>query len=462
MRPVVVVLAAGLGMRMKSGLAKALHPLAGQPLVRYVLAAAGALEPEKLVVVLGHQADAVRQACEGFGAEFVVQEEQLGTGHAVRQAVDAIGSTSGPVVVLCADTPLLTAGTLRALTGQHGKKRPAVTLLTAKLDNPTGYGRVVRGKAGVTAVVEEKDAGKAQKKIKEVNAGIYCFEKKFLLSALGAIGNRNAQGEYYLPDVIALARKQKLRVSALLCGEAEEVMGVNTRLDLSRAEQTIRRRINEQWMLAGVTMPDPLSVLIGSDVTLGRDVTVHPNVILEGKTAIADGTTVHQGCRIRDTVVGKGVTILDHSVIAESTVADGASVGPFAHLRPGTVIGERARIGNFVEVKKSVLGGGSKANHLSYIGDAEVGRDVNIGAGVITCNYDGFEKHRTVIEDNVFVGSDAQLVAPVTVGKGALVAAGSTVTKDVPPDALAIGRAKQENREGFAATRRKMKQKQKE
>lgn len=461
MKPSVVILAAGLGTRMKSGLTKALHPLAGQPLVRHVLSAAGTLEPEKLVVVLGHQADAVRRACEGFSAEFAMQEKQLGTGHAVRQAIDAIGNSSGPIVVLCADTPLLSAGTLKALISQHAKTRSAVTLLTAKVSDPTGYGRVVRGKTGITAVVEEKDAGAAQKKIKEVNAGIYCFEKKFLLSALGAIGNKNAQGEYYLPDAIAHAKKKKLRVSALLCPDAEEIMGINTRLDLSRAEQAVRRRINEQWMLAGVTMPDPMSVNIGSDVVIGRDVTLHPNVSLEGKTTIADGTTVYPGCRIRDSIVGKGVTILDHSVIAESTISDGASVGPFAHLRPGTVIGEGARIGNFVEVKKSAIGKGSKANHLSYIGDATVGRDVNIGAGVITCNYDGFDKHRTVIGDNVFVGSDAQLVAPVTVGKGALVAAGSTVTKDVPEDALAIGRARQENREGFAAVRRKMKQKQK-
>lgn len=457
MKPTIVVLAAGLGTRMRSGLAKALHPLAGRPLVRQVLNTVRAMDPGRIVVVLGHQADRVREACEGFGAEFVLQREQLGTGHAVRQAGDAISGADGPVVVLCADAPLLAPGTLQDLVTAHVRTRAVVTLLTAAVEEPYGYGRVLRGRSGVTAVVEEKDATRAQKKIREVNSGIYCFEKKFLLSALGMIGKENAQGEYYLPDTIAIARKKRLKVSAMLCPNAAEIMGVNTREDLSRAEQIIRERTNRKWMLAGVTMPDPGSVLIEGDVLLGKDVTLYPNVILEGTTTLGEGTTVYPGCRITDSVIGRGVLVKDHSVLLESVVADGASVGPFVHLRPGTVVGERARIGNFVEVKKSVIGEGSKANHLSYIGDATVGRDVNIGAGVITCNYDGFEKHRTVIEDDVFVGSDAQLVAPVTIGRGALVAAGATITKNVPPDALGISRTRQENREGFAAARRKMK-----
>ncbi len=458
MKPTVVILAAGLGTRMKSGLAKALHALAGRPLVRHVLAAAAAIDPGKIIVILGHQAERVKEACEGFGAEFVVQREQLGTGHAVRHAGDAIAGAPGPVVVLCADTPLLTPETLTRLVEQHARSKATMTLLTANVIEPSGYGRVVRGRAGVMAVVEEKDATKAQKRIREVNAGIYCFEKKFLLSALGMIGKENAQGEYYLPDTVGLARKKRLKVSALLCEDPEEILGVNSRADLSRAEKTVRERTNRQWMLAGVTMVDPESTFVGSDVTLGRDVTLYPNVMLEGKTSVGEGSTIYPGSRIVDSVIGKGVTVRDHSVIAESTIADNASVGPFAHLRPETVIGERARIGNFVEVKKSVIGEGSKANHLSYIGDATVGKDVNIGAGVITCNYDGFEKHRTAIEDNVFVGSDAQLVAPVTIGKGAVVAAGATITKNVPSDALAISRTAQVNKEGVAALRRKMKQ----
>ncbi len=459
MKPTIVVLAAGLGTRMRSGLTKALHPLAGRPLVRQVLNTVRAIDPGRIVVVLGHQADRVREACEGFGAEFVLQREQLGTGHAVRQASDAIADADGPVVVLCADTPLLTPETLQDLLAAHIKARAAVTLLTATVAEPYGYGRVLRGRSGVTAVVEEKDATRTQKKVKEVNSGIYCFEKKFLLSVLGMIGKENAQGEYYLPDTISIARKKRLKVAAMLCGNAAEIMGVNTREDLSRAEQIIRERTNRKWMLAGVTMLDPGSVFVEGDVLLGRDVILYPNVILEGATTIGEGTTVYTGCRITDSVIGKSVLVKDHSVLLESVVADGASIGPFAHLRPGTVVGERARIGNFVEVKKSVVGEGSKANHLSYIGDATVGKNVNIGAGVITCNYDGYEKHRTLIEDDVFVGSDAQLVAPVTIGRGALIAAGATITKNVPPDALGISRVKQENREGFAAARRKMKEK---
>ncbi len=459
MKPAVVVLAAGLGTRMKSRLAKALHPLAGRPLVQHVLSAASALDPEKIILVLGHQADKVRKAVEKYRAEIVLQAEQLGTGHAVRQAREEIEKASGPIVILCADTPLLSAETLRMLIALHAKSRPAVTLLTAVVQDPFGYGRIVRGKSGVMRVVEEKDATASQKKIREVNAGIYCFEKKFLLSALSGLGKNNAQGEYYLPDAIALARKKKQGVSALLCADPHEIMGINSRYDLSRAEKIMQTRINRRWMLEGVTMIDPDAVFIESGVSFGRDVTLYPNVRLEGRTSVGEGSTVYPGSRIIDSIIGKGVLIKDCTVIEESAVADGASVGPFAHLRPESVIRERAKIGNFVEVKKSVIGEGSKANHLSYIGDTTVGKDVNIGAGVITCNYDGFEKHPTIIEDDVFVGSDAQLVAPVKIGKGALVAAGATVTRDVPADALVISRAPQEVREGFASRRKRLRQK---
>jgi bifunctional UDP-N-acetylglucosamine pyrophosphorylase/glucosamine-1-phosphate N-acetyltransferase len=310
-------------------------------------------------------------------------------------------------------------------------------------------------------VAEEKDATAAQRKIKEVNAGIYCFEREFLLSSLTQLEKNNAQGEYYLPDTIALAKKKKRRVSALLCTHADEVMGVNTRLDLSRAEAVIRDRINRAWMTEGVTMLDPGTISIGSEVSLGRDTVLYPNVRIEGRTKIGKTCTVYPGVRIVDSVIADNVVVKDCSVIEESRVASGASIGPFAHLRPGSLIGERARIGNFVEVKKSTVGEGSKANHLAYIGDATVGRDVNIGAGVITCNYDGYDKYPTVIEDGVFVGSDSQLVAPVTIGRGALIAAGSTITRDVPADALAISRVRQEAHEGFASRRKRMKQKKK-
>jgi bifunctional UDP-N-acetylglucosamine pyrophosphorylase/glucosamine-1-phosphate N-acetyltransferase len=457
--PTVVILAAGLGTRMKSGLAKALHPLADRPLVQHVLNASRAVDPGKIIIVLGHQADRVRAAVNGYKLEFVLQYEQLGTGHAVRQAKEAIVGAAGPVMVLSADTPLLTGKTLKAVLELHQKSRAAITLVAASVDDPYGYGRVVRGKAGSVRIVEEKDATTAQKKIKEINAGIYCFEKKFLLESLDALGKDNAQGEYYLPDTVARAGKKKLRVSTFICTDPDEVLGVNTRQDLSRAEAVMRDRINRKWMLEGVTMLDPSNTFIGDEVSLGRDTVLYGNVRLEGKTRVGEGCTVFPGARIVDSVIGNGVMVKDFSVIEESDIAADASVGPFAHLRPGSIIGERARIGNFVEVKKSTIGEGSKANHLSYIGDATIGRDVNIGAGVITCNYDGFDKYPTVIEDGVFVGSDTQLVAPVTIGKGALIAAGATITRNVPPDALAISRAPQDIREGFASRRRRMKQK---
>ncbi len=459
MKPTVVILAAGLGTRMKSGLAKALHPVAGRPLIQHVLNAASELDPDKIVLVLGHQADRVKNAVSEYRTEIVLQAEQLGTGHAVQQARAAIDAAAGPVMILCADTPLLTSRTLKSAVELHLKSRAAVTLITARIENPFGYGRVVRGKTGVMRVVEEKDATAAQKRIKEVNAGIYCFDPKFLVSSLTLLGKNNAQGEYYLPDTIELARKKKRGVAALLCSDTDEIMGVNSRYDMSRAEAVMRQRINRRWMAEGVTMFDPETTFVGTEVFLGRDVVLYPNVRIEGRTKIGDGCVIYPGSRIIDSVIAGSVTVKDCSVIEESDIASGASIGPFAHLRPGSIIGERARIGNFVEVKKSTIGIGSKANHLSYIGDAAVGRDVNIGAGVITCNYDGYEKHRTIIEDGVFVGSDAQLIAPVKVGQGAVIAAGATITRDVPADALAISRVPQGIREGFASRRKRLKQK---
>ncbi len=457
MKPTVVILAAGLGTRMKSDLAKALHPLGGRPLIQHVLQAAAGVGPEKIVLVLGHQADKVRSAVGEFQPEIVLQAEQLGTGHAVQQAAETLSRGAGPVLILCADTPLVTAETLKDVIELHQKSRAAITFITTTLDDPFGYGRVVRGKAGVMRVVEEKDATAAQRKIREVNAGIYCFDRKFLLSVITLLGKSNAQEEYYLPDTIEIAKRKKLRVSAFLCGDPHEVMGVNSRYDLSRAEAIMKGRTNRRWMLEGVTMLDPETVFVGNEVSLGRDVVLYANVRIEGRTRIGAACVIHPGSRIVSSVIADNVTVKDCSVIEESEIAGGAVVGPFAHVRPGSVIGARAKIGNFVELKKSSIGDGSKASHLSYIGDATVGRDVNIGAGVIICNYDGYVKHPTVIEDNVFVGSDSQLVAPVKIGRGALIAAGSTVTRDVPADALAISRVSQDNREGFANRRRRLK-----
>lgn len=461
MKLTVIILAAGLGTRMRSSLPKALHPLAGKPLVQHVLDAVYAMGPVRPVLVVGHKADMVRKAVERYTMDIVYQERQLGTGHAVRQAADAIAQAEGPVMVLCADTPLLRPATLASLAEAHVRAKAAVTVMTAKVDDPEGYGRIIRGRSGILRIVEEKDATKSQKKVREVNVGIYCFEKKFLLGALGGITNRNAQGEYYLPDTIPLARKKRSRVADVLCEDPDEAMGINSRYDLSVAEAFLQERINVQWMQAGVTMLDPFSVFIDVAVTIGKDTVLYPNVRLEGKTTLGDGCTVYPGSRMVDSACGNGVTIKDCCVIEDSRIADKASVGPFAHLRPGTVLGPSSRIGNFVEVKKSVIGEGSKANHLAYIGDATVGKDVNIGAGVITCNYDGFQKHQTIIEDGVFVGSDAQLVAPVRIGKDALVAAGATVTRDVPPEALAISRAPLDIREGVSGRRKRMKQKAK-
>jgi bifunctional UDP-N-acetylglucosamine pyrophosphorylase/glucosamine-1-phosphate N-acetyltransferase len=462
MRLTIIVLAAGMGTRMRSAVPKVLHLLAGKPLIRHVLDVVVPLEPEKTVLVLGHQAERVRSAVEGYDIEVVHQAEQRGTGHAVRQAVEAIASASGPVMVLCADTPLLAAGTLRSLAETHSRSGAAVTVMTAMQEDPTGYGRIVRGRSGLQRIVEEKDATAAQKKIGEVNTGIYCFEKKFLLSALGDIKNKNAQGEYYLPDTIALARKGKRKVAAVLCLDPDEVMGINSRFDLSQAEAVLQSRKNVRWMMDGVTLIDPATVFISEEAAIGRDTVLYPNVRLEGKTTLGEGCTVYPGSRMVDSTCGNGVTVKDCCVIEESRIADKASVGPFAHLRPGTVLGPGSRIGNFVEVKKSVIGEGSKANHLAYIGDATVGKDVNIGAGVITCNYDGFHKHQTIIEDGVFVGSDSQLVAPVRIGKDALVAAGATITRDVPPEALAISRVPLDIREGVAGRRKRLRQKMKE
>jgi bifunctional UDP-N-acetylglucosamine pyrophosphorylase / glucosamine-1-phosphate N-acetyltransferase len=458
-KPTIVILAAGLGTRMKSAVAKVLHPLAGRPLIQHVLNAAAEVEHEKIVLVLGHQADLVRSAAGNFQIESVIQAEQLGTGHAVLQATKMIAASSGPVLVLSADTPLLMSTTLKEVLEAHKKSKAAVTVLTAIMENPFGYGRIVRLKSSVRRIVEEKDATGAQKKIREINTGIYCFDSKFLLSSLGTLDKNNAQSEYYLPDTIARAKMLKRTVVAIPCKDPDEVMGVNSRQELSRAEAVLRDRTNRKWMREGVTMLDPDTVFIGFDVVIGRDVVLYPGVRIEGKTNIGNNCIVYPGSRIINSDIGDTVTIKDHCVIEESMIAHGAAIGPFAHLRPKSVIGEKAKIGNFVEVKKSTFGEGSKASHLSYIGDATIGKGVNIGAGVITCNYDGFDKYPTIIEDNVFVGSDAQLVAPVRIGHDAIIAAGATITKDVPADALAISRVPQFHKEGYSSRRKLTKQK---
>lgn len=451
----IIIMAAGLGTRMKSNLVKILHPLAGMPMLAYTLDLAKSLRPEKIVAVIGHQADKVKNTFSDYDVNWAIQKEQKGTGHAVMQAKNALNNFSGTMIVLSGDTPLLKKETLSELIKSHKSKGNRVTILTTELNNPYGYGRVIINANGkVERIVEEKDTSDTIKKIRLINTGIYAFDKEFLFNALSEIKPNNAQGEYYLTDVIGIAAKRGLEINAVKAKDSDEVMGINTRLELARAEKVIRKRINARWMLGGVTIIDPDTTFIDDTAEIGRDTIIYPNNFISGKTKIGEGCTIYPNSRIIDTQMGNGVKIKDSCLIEESKIGDRASIGPFAHLRPHTELGRDVKIGNFVEIKKSVLKDGAKANHLTYLGDTTVGRNVNIGAGAITCNYDGFKKHRTEIGDNVFVGSDVQFIAPVKIGKGAIIAAGTTVTEDVPADSLVISRTKQISKKGWAKKRR--------
>lgn len=472
----VIVMAAGLGKRMNSNYAKVLHHVAGQAMVLYAVDVALRLAGHRIAVVVGHQADRVQQVIEAGvvgrpGAELlhiVEQEEQLGTGHAVMQSrlvfLDEQAARPTQYLILNGDTPLLEEQTARELLRVHQSQGATVTLLTAKLDDPTGYGRVIRRESNeahgsvapldVLKIVEDRDATPDERATNEINVGTYLVSGEFLFDALDKLEPDNAQGELYLTDIVHMAVAQGRRVAAVTLQDPDEGLGVNTRQQLAAAERVVRQQIRERWLDAGVTMRDPRSVWIDAGVTIGKDSVLYPNVTLEGRTVIGEGTTIHSGVRISDCVIGNDVEVLDHCVLRESHVDDEAHLGPFVHLRPGVVVRRKAKVGNFVEMKKTELGEGSKANHLSYLGDATIAEGVNIGAGTITCNYDGVRKHKTVIGKNVFLGSDTQLVAPVTVGDGSVVAAGTTVTQDVPPDSLAISRVAQMNRVGWVAKRR--------
>jgi bifunctional UDP-N-acetylglucosamine pyrophosphorylase/glucosamine-1-phosphate N-acetyltransferase len=440
----IVVLAAGKGTRMKSNLVKVLHPVAGTPMLSFALDLARALRPNRLVAVVGFQRELVRQRFSAPDVIFVDQEEQLGTGHAVSVASQALKDFQGSALIICADVPLLTEGTLRRFLKFHEDNRAALSVLTTMPESPHGYGRIVRGEGGqLLGIVEEKDLQPGEEKIKEINTGIYCVEAEFLFSALPYLSDRNAQREFYLTDIVEKASSLGKKTIAYLTADSVEVMGINTRLDLARANQILRQKIAERHMLEGVTLIDPQTTYIDRGVEIGKDTMIHPNCYLLGHTSLGEECVVEPGCKITDSRVGNFVTIRASSVVSESVLEDRVEVGPFAHLRPKNLLREGAKIGNFVEVKKSVIGKGTKANHLSYIGDATVGEKVNIGAGTITCNYDGHKKHPTIIEDEVFVGSNTELVAPIKIGRGAIIGAGSTITKDVPPERLAISRAKQ-------------------
>ncbi|MFZ5862440.1 MAG: bifunctional UDP-N-acetylglucosamine diphosphorylase/glucosamine-1-phosphate N-acetyltransferase GlmU [Nitrospirota bacterium] len=449
----VIVMAAGHGKRMKSALPKVLHPVGGRPMVEYPLRAAEALGAARVAVVVGHGGDAVAEFI-GNRALIARQDPPRGTGDAVRCALARMPEFAGTVVVLSGDTPLVRPETVQRLLTRHRDAGAAVTLATMRLDNPAGYGRVLMGAEGrVAGVVEERDATHDQRAIRDVNAGLYALEAEFLRGALDALKPDNAQGEYYLPDVIAPAVERGLAVRGEPV-DPEEVSGVNTRSELAGVESVMRERIRQRWMAEGVTLLDPARIWIDDAVVIGSDTVIAPGAWIEGDTVVGSGCRIGPSSHITHSRLGNGVTVKDGCVIDEAVIEDHATIGPFAHLRPGTVLRRDARVGNFVELKMADLGPGSKANHLSYLGDAVIGAGVNIGAGTITCNYDGVKKSRTVIENNVFIGSDSQLVAPVTVGKGAIVAAGTTVTQDVPPDALVIGRVRQLVKKGWASALR--------
>lgn len=452
----VVILAAGKGTRMKSRLPKVLHEASGLPLLDHVLRTAATLNPVSTVVVIGHGSELVEQRLgKRPGLRFAVQVPQLGTGHALLQAEPALRGRAGTLVLLSGDVPLLRPDTLRGLVDRHEAQRAAATVLTAVVGDAAGYGRIVRQGGRIAAIVEHRDASPAEKEIREINTGIYAFDLQPLFDSLRQIGTENAQGEYYLPDLVKIYLARGLVVDTHVVDDVREVTGVNSRKELAEVAAILRSGRNEALMDAGVTIVDPATTWIGVDVTIGPDTIVHPGVHLEGRTSIGERCVIHSGVRIVDSEVGTGVVINNFCVIIESRIRDGAKVGPFAHLRPQSDVGPDAHIGNFVELKKTVVGAGSKANHLAYLGDATIGEKVNVGAGTITCNYDGVSKHPTVIEDGVFIGSDSQLIAPVRIGRGAYVAAGSSITEDVPADALAIGRGRQINKEGWAGRRRK-------
>jgi bifunctional UDP-N-acetylglucosamine pyrophosphorylase/glucosamine-1-phosphate N-acetyltransferase len=431
---------------MKSALPKVLHTLAGRPLLEHVVRTARALEPAAVHVVVGHGAEAVRTALAGYPLNWVVQEQQLGTGHAVLQALPAVAADS-TVLVLYGDVPLIRAETLEALVARAADS-PA--LLTACLAQPAGYGRILRDESGaVQGVVEEKDASDAQRAICEVNTGVLAAPASELRAYLPRVGNENRQGEYYLPDILGLAVGEGKRIGTFEAMSEMDVLGVNDRVQLNQVEREYQWRQAERLMREGVSLADAGRLDIRGTVTCGRDVRIDVNVILEGEVTLGDGVTVEPNCVLRDVEVGEGATIHAMSHLQEARVGAGCNVGPFARLRPGTVLSQGARVGNFVETKKALIGPGSKVNHLTYIGDCEMGANVNIGAGTITCNYDGVNKHRTEIGDGVFVGSNSTLVAPLQIAEGGFVAAGSTITRAVGTDELAVSRARQRNVEGW-------------
>lgn len=444
----IIILAAGLGKRMRSELPKVLHPLANKPLIRHVVDGALALKPHSLHIVYGHGGDQVRTTLSEFSIHWAHQAEQLGTGHAVAQAMPDIVDDS-MVLVLCGDVPLITPATLEDLCAKADNN--SLGILTVELDNPQGYGRIVRNAAGeVECIVEEKDADATIKQIKEVNSGIFLIPAAHLRRWLGSLNNDNAQGEYYLTDIVSLAVAENIPIFTSAAHNVYEVMGINNRVQLATLEREYQKQQAHKLMLDyGVTLHDPSRIDIRGSVEAGHDVAIDVNVVFEGDIKLGNKVKIGPNCVIRNTTIGDGVEILSHCVIENVVIGDNCQIGPLARLRPDTVLAENVRIGNFVEIKKSIVAKGSKINHLSYIGDTEIGSEVNIGAGTITCNYDGAKKHKTIIGDKAFIGSDTQLIAPVKVGVGATIGAGSTISRDTPDDTLTLSRTPQNTVPGW-------------
>ncbi|MCX7922233.1 MAG: bifunctional UDP-N-acetylglucosamine diphosphorylase/glucosamine-1-phosphate N-acetyltransferase GlmU [Clostridia bacterium] len=437
-----VILAAGEGKRMRSKNSKVVHKACGKTLIEWVCQAVESAGVDHSVLVVGHRADQVKE-CMGDKVKYAFQTEQLGTGHAVMQAEEYLKDKDGYVIVLCGDTPLITAETVSNTIEYHKSNNNSATVITADLDDPTGYGRIVRDVNGnVLKIVEHRDTNDQEKNIKEINSGMYCFNIRDLLEALKALNNNNSQGEYYLTDTLEILINKGLKVGAIKVKDSNEILGINNRAQLAEAADILKKRILNRHMMAGVTIIDPGSTYIDEEVQIGIDSVIYPGTVLEGRTTIGEDCIIGPNARLVESRVGNGVEITN-SVVLESSVDDDTHVGPFAYIRPGSKIGKQVKIGDFVEIKKSVIGDKTKVSHLTYIGDAEVGKNVNLGCGVVVVNYDGSKKHKTVVGDNAFVGCNVNLVSPVVVGDNAYIAAGSTITEEVPENSLAIARERQ-------------------
>ncbi|MDJ1110326.1 bifunctional UDP-N-acetylglucosamine diphosphorylase/glucosamine-1-phosphate N-acetyltransferase GlmU [Macrococcus caseolyticus] len=443
-----VILAAGKGTRMKSKLHKVLHPVCGKPMVKHVIDNIKKSDVTEIVTIVGYGAEEVKAALRDQSL-FSMQSEQLGTAHAVQMAAEHLEGKQGTTIVICGDTPLISEETIAEFIAHHELTGAKATILSTKTNTPFGYGRIIRDTHGaVERIVEEKDASIEERLINEVSSGTFCFDNALLFELLGQVDNNNAQGEYYLPDVIKLLRERNELVEAYVTEDFSETLGINDRYNLSIAEQTLRLRINKQHMMNGVTIIDPLTTYIETDVVIGSDTIIEPNVMLKGRTQIGNDVIITSGSTITDSKIANNVTI-KHSVIAESEVGDSTIIGPFAQLRPGSLLGADVKVGNFVEIKKAKLDDEAKVSHLSYIGDAQIGARTNIGCGAITVNYDGTNKFKTIVGKDAFIGCNSNLVAPVTIGDASFIAAGSTITDDVPEKSLALGRARQTTKDGY-------------